>query len=114
MAVRKARIEKSIGPVRALALKHTPALMLLQRHVDVDWREIEYAAEQVVAGFYYPEGVDQREKEKDENENPEFDRDAVYRPTGTESRRQCEPREPGRRSAKEDEGEVEGWPVGSD
>lgn len=103
MALRKSKVSASIGPVRALALKHVPALMLLQRHVDLDWDEIEYAAEQVVAGFYYPEEVDQIENKKEtevQDENRSYDVTAKWNATGTESRR---------RGSEEDEGrEVNG------
>ena len=105
MAVRKSRVAASIGPVRALALKHVPALILLQRHIDCEWgAELECASEQVVAGFYYPEEVDQIENKKetqDESETRTYDSgSSVFHPTSIESRR---------RGSEEDEGrEVSG------
>lgn len=104
MAAKIKRLPESVGPVRALALKHIPALVLLQRHVDAEWYDMPFVAEQMVAGYYYPEGVDPHEKEETvQSQTPGFDRDAQYRITNTESRR---------RSAEENEGrKIDGGPL---
>lgn len=97
MAVRRSVKINSIGPVRALALKHVPALILLHRHIDCEWSDIEYAAEQMVAGYWFPKEIDHENKEETEieNENRPYDVTAEWHPTGTESRR---------RGPEEDEG----------
>lgn len=87
MAIRR-KISASIGPVRALALKHVPALVILQRHVDADWSEMEAVSEQMVAGFYYPEEVDPIEKEiETKDETPKFDTNVLFNTNETQSRR---------------------------
>ena len=101
MAVRK-RISASIGPVRELALRHVPAMMILQRHVDADWNEMPFVSEQVVAGFYYPEEVDQYEKENEnKNEGGPDDIPSEWNPTGSESRRRSPEENEGRKVVRE-------------
>ena len=49
----------SWGPVRALALKHPPALLKLQTYFeDADWDDMNCIAEQMAIGYMFSQEVD--------------------------------------------------------